>query len=413
MKSNTIADKWRNEGNSLYKVGKGEEKFHDAIIAYNKSLCFSEPGSKQRALAYGNRSAVYLEIGLFDECLQNIQLALESNHPEPEKLRDRSTRCLEAKKNSTPDVLRKERADLFKLSYEPNKKYPSIVACLELRKDKKFGRYIVSNRDLKPGDIISVEEPVFTSIEVDESRYRRCILCLQTKKHSLVPCEGCTFSELTLCFCSNFANNSYFSAMFCSEKCKRFSMENFHGEFCKLFKIHPCAVSNMNMKTFIRFLSWIKNFDQPSEVEKIVNQKERKTVFDFDFSDENDKSYDLNRLKVISGLLPSTTPESLRFHQICANYYHRHSHLISKTPEISEKQEKIHYDCAVQLMLIRGRNAWGLAQPDERVSGLFMFSSLLNHACDSNVRLAGYGSKQVVFVSKPIKKNEQIFVKYG
>jgi SET and MYND domain-containing protein 4 len=195
MKDNRIADKWRNEGNSLYK----QRKFEDAVIAYNKSLCFAETGSKQLALAYGNRSAVYLEVGLYDDCLANIQLARDKNHPDLTKLRDREEKCLAAQKKFGKKLSEKYRTDLFKLSYEPNKKYPSIVDCLELRENETFGRYIITNRDLLPGDIIAIEEPAFKSMETVEPRYRRCNSCLQSNNHNLIPCDGlCTISEFNL-----------------------------------------------------------------------------------------------------------------------------------------------------------------------------------------------------------------------
>jgi SET and MYND domain-containing protein 4 len=192
MKSNKIADEWRKEGNLLYQ----RSEFRDAIIAYNKSLCHSEPGSKQLSLAYGNRSATYLEIGLHQECLENIQLARENNHPDAQKLKDREAKCLEAQ--TRKKSLKHDPEELIKLSYEPNKKIPFIVNCLELKTDEQYGRHIITNRDLSPGDIIAIEKPVLKAMEQVEHRYERCIFCLERKKHNLVPCNKCSISKLNL-----------------------------------------------------------------------------------------------------------------------------------------------------------------------------------------------------------------------
>ena len=200
MKSNRTADKWRIEGNSLFNQGK----YRDAVISYNKSLCHAKTGSKQLALAYGNRSAVYLEVKLFDECLLNIQLARENNHPDPEKLKVREEKCLLAQETQ-PQKPEDDPAEFIKLSYEPNKNYPSIVDCLELRQNEKFGRYVITNRDLNPGDIIAIEEPFLKFIEQVESRYERCINCLDMNKHNLIPSESCTISKSSFLSCVSIA----------------------------------------------------------------------------------------------------------------------------------------------------------------------------------------------------------------
>jgi SET and MYND domain-containing protein 4 len=191
MKDNKIADRFRNDGNLLYQ----QNKIFKAVLAYNMSLCYSEPGSKQLALAYGNRSAVYLQVGLFDECLENIELARENNHPDPAKLKIREEKCLEARetKSKQPED---DPAELIKLSYEPNKKIPFIVDCLELRANEKFGRHIITTRDLNPGDIIAIEEPALKMLDSLLIRYSRCIGCLKRKMLSLFPCDGCVYSKL-------------------------------------------------------------------------------------------------------------------------------------------------------------------------------------------------------------------------
>lgn len=190
MKDNSQADEWRVKGNAHFD----KRDLREAIISYNKSLCYAEPGSQQLALAYGNRSAVYLDIGCYDECLENIELARKSNHPAPLKLKIREEKCLKARENQIKDA-ETDPDDFVKLSFEPNKKIPSLVSCLELRVNNKYGRHVITNRDLSPGDIIAIEDSVIRTIEQVEPRYERCIYCLERKKHNLIPCENCCISE--------------------------------------------------------------------------------------------------------------------------------------------------------------------------------------------------------------------------
>lgn len=143
QKSDEISNLFRNEGNKFYN----ERKFFEALEFYNKCLSFATPQSFEIPLAYANRSVVYLQVKEYQLCLENIQLARDSGYPvnKLQKLKDRENECQMLMK----DEVKSDDDDpwtFFKLSYPPNEKIPFIVNCLELRKDSKFGRYIVTDR---------------------------------------------------------------------------------------------------------------------------------------------------------------------------------------------------------------------------------------------------------------------------
>ena len=189
-KNHLRADTFRNEGNSLFQ----QRNFHKALISYNKSLCFSLPNSQQLAFAFANRSAVYLEVDLPDHCLENIQLARDHNYQNEEKLKEREKKCLELKKKLRHDPENDPEA-FMKLSYPSNKKIPFIVNCLELRENDQYGRYVITNRDLNPGDVIAIEEPFLKTVSVG-GRYTRCAYCLKMNMLNLTPCDCCSNGKL-------------------------------------------------------------------------------------------------------------------------------------------------------------------------------------------------------------------------
>lgn len=158
-KSNAIAESCRVRGNQFYS----RRHFLDALESYNQSLCFAESASSAIGMAYANRSAVYFELQLFKNCLSNIEMARKNHYPEEnlDKLHKREALCFEMIKNNLS--LKREDKPIgiehFNLSYEPNKSLPFIADCLELKADDTFGRYITTNRPLKPGDVVCVEEP--------------------------------------------------------------------------------------------------------------------------------------------------------------------------------------------------------------------------------------------------------------
>lgn len=177
-KCNSSAEKFRNEGNVHFRGGN----FLDALIALNKSVCFAESPQSLSA-AFADRSAVYLQVKMFEKCLENIELS--RSHGKIDKLKDREEKCRELMTNSFDDPYK-----FFQLTYPANDKIPFIVNCLELRESHKFGRYVVSNKNLRIGDVICIEEPFYKFID-KEFCYRRCANCLSSNSFSLISCSTC------------------------------------------------------------------------------------------------------------------------------------------------------------------------------------------------------------------------------
>jgi SET and MYND domain-containing protein 4 len=193
MKSNAKSVALRNEGNIFYV----QKRFHDAVAKYNESLCFAEINSENLGLAYANRSAVYFEMKIYDKCMKNIHLAKANHYPEKnfEILRKREEKCKELaslqEKPFNP-------WNFFKLSYPPNEKIPHIAGCLEVRNSEKFGRFIVTNRALKVGDVLAIEQPFCSLLEtnsVESNIFQRCSNCARDNAMDLFPCDSCCRGE--------------------------------------------------------------------------------------------------------------------------------------------------------------------------------------------------------------------------
>jgi SET and MYND domain-containing protein 4 len=194
LKNVAKADTLRNEGNKSY----AERKFLDALVKYNESLCHAPPNSESLGLAFANKSAVYFEMKLFEECLKNIDNAKAHKYPAQNYgiLERRAQKCREMSKQKMkfPNPW-----EFFKLSYKRNEKLPFIVEGLEVKQSEKYGRHIVTSRPLKVGDVLAIEEP-FCSVllsqsqfvEVDkQNKFQRCANCLRDVKLDLMPCWGC------------------------------------------------------------------------------------------------------------------------------------------------------------------------------------------------------------------------------
>lgn len=188
QKSDDIANEARLAGNYRFSV----KNFLYALNHYNRSIAFAK-SNNLAALAYGNRSAVYFEVKLYQECLENIQLARDHGYPANgmTKLNEREVKC---KKLMDKSIDKKTNTlwDFFKLSYEPNEKIPWIVNCVEMHQTEKYGRGIYAKQDLKAGDIICVEDVFFNYTFKDwnmYSTYFHCYNCFKPNKMNLIPCE--------------------------------------------------------------------------------------------------------------------------------------------------------------------------------------------------------------------------------
>lgn len=184
----------RAAGNKFYF----ERSFFDALVKYNESLCYAETDSESIGLAFANKSAVYFEMKLIERCLRNIELAKANKYPEKNFsiLDKRAEKCkglVAVPEDESP-------FNFIKLSYEANPKLPFVSNCLELKKSDKFGRCIVTNRDLKVGDVVAIEKPYFRIIKSDSryescqetNRFQRCAYCLKDNLLDLIPCENCS-----------------------------------------------------------------------------------------------------------------------------------------------------------------------------------------------------------------------------
>lgn len=189
MKDDTKSNLLKISGNDNFS----KKKFREALVDYNQSLCKAETNF-QKSLLYGNRSAVYFEMKKYSMCLENIELAKHHNYPEDKlvKLNEREEKCRHFinSENTKNDSI----SQFFKLSQKSHKSIPFIIDGIEVKLSDKFGLYLITNKDLKTGDIIAIEEP-FIKLLNTEFYYERCANCLNHNFLNLIPCQNCDEGE--------------------------------------------------------------------------------------------------------------------------------------------------------------------------------------------------------------------------
>jgi SET and MYND domain-containing protein 4 len=398
-KLSEISENSRNTGNKLYI----QRNFFDALVKYNESLCHAKPDSEQLGLAYANRSAVYFEMKMFENSLRNIELAKLNGYPEKNlsTLTKRAEKCLQQIENGNIDRNIENPFEFVKLSHEPHDHLPFVSNCLELKKSKKFGRYIITNCELKVGEIVAIEKPHFRILKSDSryescdetNKFQRCAYCLQDNYLDLIPCIGCS------------------STMFCSEECQMKAFESFHNYECLISGfLLKSGIMQMAIRVFFQALNMFNGSIEEIENFLVDKTTSSASYYDYDFSS---KSTEMNKnfLTILYCLTKNNrsgndSPEVLfKRHPILTEMWQNHESFITKFIQriLQIGDSNFHGICGWSMKKYNNQS------PNMIGIGCYPFISLVNHSCAPNVNRIYIQDKMFLLVERPIKKGEQLF----
>lgn len=191
QKDDKIAEKNRLKGNASYRAGE----WSLAMAYYNESLRFVESGSQHlMSFAYANRASCFLQLKMFEKCLNDIELAVAAGYPEEQmsKLEKRRAECLQRMESGE-----QSRRIGAKLSFPPSPDFPDMANVLHVETDPTSGRTkVVAKQDIDVDQTIVVEDALFPYLH--EQFGWKCNVCLKAYEN-LTPCSNCA----TALFCSN------------------------------------------------------------------------------------------------------------------------------------------------------------------------------------------------------------------
>lgn len=438
-KNNITSKKLRLQGNQLFESDTDLSK---SLELYNQSICWADDTGEELAIGYANRSAVYFEWKKYDICLENIELAVKARLPKRllDKVNQRRADCIKLmNKNAKEekedadgkepqihyvDSLCIKMKDLCRmkskhfcfdvdqnrceptLSLEPNPSIPFIVSCLQIKTSPQKGRYIVSTEELKPGQIISIEEPFINTLE-KEHRYRKCSNCLAENFLNLIPCKSCTCT------------------MFCSQECLIESEKSFHQYECPIAEYiwNYCEEISLTLRLVVKAFTM---FDTVQELIEFREKNKKANVTAFSYDHTTGLS-DKERYGQIENLFTNeeNRPEEDLFIRGCkvALIYH---YLIEKTKFGAMLKTEPERDTLIALLFqhsqITSINCFNCYQYDDVqldaitdvkssdifARGMYPLSSLFNHSCAPNVATIAVGTKLISYVTRVIKKNAEV-----
>lgn len=376
-------------------------------------ICWAENDSEQLALGYSNRSAVYCEWNQWNECLENIEMARKYKDLSDDlKLKLEKRELLSCKEFLRMNENSDDENDsaFLNLTYSVHERVPFIADCLELAENEKYGRHIITKRDLNIGDVIIAEKPLMLSLNVN-SAHVRCLNCASENKYSLIPCLYCT------------------QAMFCNEKCRDDAFQAFHKFECNVIDGLYDVLLSTEMAAIRLVLKLFTNYDNITKIIDYIETEKEKSmnVFTIDHS-ETSVAEQYKAVHSLSILETQKTGHNEIFN-VCISaaaaitFLKQNEHIqkIFENPKHKEVFHKLvlhNFQTTVLNSIshfIHEQNMDGTtSQFTDYADGIYSCTSLLNHSCLPNVFINFSTDKQqnLVFVQRQISAGEPISVNY-
>lgn len=364
----------RTLGNKKFK----EKEWLEAMSLYNQSLCYAENGSENVSLAYANRSACFLHLKLYENCLVDIGLAKQANYPMNlmSKLEKRNEDCL--KLMAASDGRR------YKLSYEADENLPGMANVLEIRCDKNFGRHIVAKCDIPVGKIILAEKAFIARyINTD---YNNCAVCMNMSTN-FIPCSQCP------------------DALFCNNGC---ADNDVHKIDCgRSFPLYDDPTLKYYMGAIFFMISKF------TDVENLIVFVEE-AIKEERIKPPNSLNDVKSKFKALLQLSKNDNPTAETFRAALKDAYVIYTSL-QKRKSIqnmfdTEGKKRFLMHLVLHLRCVAQNN--GFTVEGIKMS-LYIIASYFNHACASNV--SGLNTDENVRycrTNRPIKAGQQLFITY-
>lgn len=397
------------------------------------------------------RSAALFHLKKYRECLEDIQLAIESGYPEESrhKLYDRQGSCYAELGNPTEAetsyTLAQNSLAAANLDEKAHKSWlrglakqlsrcKQIVAKPELESEKSdrqilpritgetsathlnasakvrvlynnvVGRHMVAGQDIKIGDVLVVDKP-FATVLFPCFHKTHCYHCF-TRVTVPIPCVQCS------------------SIIFCSRQCREASWTNFHQYECQFFalldtsmcaKIGHLAIRLVMVLGLSRALEYLrKREDQtaPSQENVGINSdgiycSDYDSIYDMATHSDHRPSEQLFDFSVVSCLLMKILQLS-GYVQIAED-----SHDFALLGGLLLRHLQIVQCNALRVIELQRPGRFDDLKPGELGIGLYPTAALVNHSCDPSADLNFFGDSVVVRAIRNIQQDEEVAISYG
>lgn len=389
----------RKKGNKMFE----NENYIDALLFYNESICHAN-NTEYLAISYANRSAVYFQLKMYKICLDNIELAKNAGYPKRYllKINKRKENCLkEIKKGKQKQNVDDTEKLPLKLAFPAHSFITSASNCIDVKQSKDKGRHILANRELRPGQVVSIEKTVYQDL-LPKFNYQRCANCLQEKQFNLMPCNLCT------------------NTMFCSKICMNESENGFHQYLCPINDYFNGILHHDHINAIriaIKVICSFKSVQNLKELlEKITSDQKLNAFINKKNAIQDDKYY---QLYSVVGLNEMSIPVENRFQQavvasVACQQLLKNNISLDTSDDFKAMLKELIYRFLLAIPTHSQNLSMTLSYENQNQTseiyarGIFAVAALINHSCEHNVDMANHGSKLIIRVVRPIKKGGEL-----
>lgn len=377
-------------------------------------MCYVPEDSETAGNLYAYRAHVFYELKLYQKCLDDIEYAKSHKCPSKKLAKlEELKKTIESDRKVDDKSAKQKEAEFLGKTIPGNPKYPGsyVANFLEVKRNSQYGRYVVTNADLKVGTVI-IEEKPFSAILIPAERFKRCENCLQSNSLSLIPCKNCS------------------DVMYCSETCREIAYTKFHKFECGMVKILDDMFDYRNhfaLKIFFESLDKFQSLDQFKSAWNSMESNGNASILDFDGMDPESSKF--NMLKAVKAL-GCDRPIEIIYHKInvgvaIVNFMLENSLELKKVLSSSADDIEFFKTFVCRQILISNTNGFeiygnkqhkekcGIDEENDIGNAIYPFGSLLNHSCAPNILRLNKGNALLIVVCRHIKKGEQIFDSYG
>ncbi|KAJ6638342.1 SET and MYND domain-containing protein 4 [Pseudolycoriella hygida] len=398
-KDESLANEYRQSGNELFDKGG----YNEAIEMYNKSLCFAR--NDQLGLVYADRAFCFLNLGMHHECLADIELAKRANYPvsQMSNLEQRKSFCLcQMGASSTPPPLEP------KMSFEEDDNMPCVANVLAIKRHPIFDRLFLANCDIEEDKVVLIEKPLVKFFNGDN--FKRCHKCLQ-RNTNLVPCRVCTKAL--------FCDGPCITKNYHQYECNMQFLKCFEGKSgrlyqnCVQFLIRMVVVGLETNETAQELMTFVEGFRaQSSRADVILNDGTANSMLGVCLTHLSLVPYAKGQIKTLIiaciafDIIMDRPDLAKKFQAIDTQRFLMHylTHLAAMFIANNILLQSWSYNM-IDIIQNDGKETFGVA--------LFNLSTYFNHNCMPNAVRLTTSNHVIIKTIRPIKKGEQICVRYG
>ncbi|XP_044013810.1 SET and MYND domain-containing protein 4-like [Aphidius gifuensis] len=427
---------------------------------YTQCITQCPTGSHLLAFGYAARSIALFYGNFMSDCLIDIERAIQHGYPDGLKselymwkasamkelkmerklikktvdqargwlvnIADDQLRIHMKNRIDSLNLLKTDKLNCFSLDFQDaalpslksrNPTVPGLSNSVGLEYSKKHGRHVVATQDIKAGDVIGIQKP-YASVVKMNVKYNVCWHC-KKQTWTSIPCDTCS------------------QVIFCSDDCKKQAQDNYHAIECLVlcqamaFGVRECVYTALRLvimalkqsnNSFEKLMETVHEIDNPTDplTKGFIEGKLDPTKFEsvYGLCDLSPLSYSSRTAKQRYSSLADAIILSY-FLGKKIEYFQEDCTIDLLTLVTSQKYSDL-ITIANKFMNVTQFNAFNYTLLSSHSGGpVLMASSIIpsmsffNHSCCPNVIRTYRDGNLALIAIRPIKKDEQVFIKYG